>query len=376
MTNERAHWLAWSTLHGVGPVLIKRIYEHFGSLAIAWEADLQALLEVDGIGFKLADAIASNRSTIKPTDLLEQHCAKYPDFWTPADIEYPSLLFEIADPPPVLYYRGHLHLDFSRGHWPTVGIVGTRSPSEYGKRWTRNLSVALTRQGFTIASGLANGIDAVAHRSCLNEDGYTVAVLGTGVDIVYPPHHQTLYDTIANRGLLLSEYANGTPPDRTHFPRRNRIIAGLSRAVLVTEAPQKSGALITARLANDYGRDVYVLPSSLDNTRGRGCLELLNQGGHMILGEAALLEALGSLPQIPQALNSATQPHSIAPQPQLPEALSQVYAQIPADPVALDTIVLSVGLTTGGVLSALVQLELMGLVTQLPGMQYQRTHPS
>ena len=358
-------------------MLVKRIYEQFGSLAIAWEADPPALLEIDGIGLKLADAIASNRAAIHPHTLLEQHCDQYPNFWTPADAEYPSLLFEITDPPPVLYYRGHLHPDLSPGNLSTVGIVGTRSPSDYGKRWTQNLTAALTRHGFSIISGLADGIDAVAHKTCLKHHGYTVAVLGTGVDIVYPRHHQALYEAIAAQGLLLSEYVNGTPPDRAHFPRRNRIIAGLSRAVLVTEAPKRSGALITARLANDYGRDIYALPSSLDNPRGQGCLELLNQGGHVILGEAALLAELGSLPNLPKMpFNSATPSPGNCPQPELAEPLNQVYGKVSVDPVPLDTIVLSVELTTGSVLSALVQLELMGLVTQLPGMQYQRTQSS
>ena len=363
---ERACWLAWSKIPGIGPVLLKRIYEHFGSLAIAWETDPKTLLQVEGIGERLSEIVRQNRSHLQPDRLLKQYEEDNPCFWTPADTDYPSLLFEIPDPPPVLYYRGRYSLFNQQGLLPAVGIVGTRSPSEYGKRWTRKLSSSLTQQGFAIISGLAKGIDTVAHRSCLDQSGYTIAVLGTGLDMVYPQSNQTLYEQIQAQGLLLSEYPNGVPPDRSHFPRRNRIIAGLSRAVLVTEAPRRSGALITAQLANDYGRDVYALPGSLDNPRCLGCLELLHQGGQLILGLEYLLKALGAMPPLQPTVSDSK------PQLELEPSLNQVLQMIPQEPIALDKIVETLSLDTGMVLSALVQLELLGLVTQLPGMHYQR----
>jgi DNA processing protein len=167
------------------------------------------------------------------------------------------LLIEIATPPPLLYFRGEVELAENLGETPLVAIVGTRQPSEYGIRWTRQISTALAKNGFTVVSGLAEGIDTETHTAALKAGGRTIAVLGTGVDVIYPAKNQQLYKQILSAGLVLSEYPAKTPPDRTQFPRRNRIIAGLSRAVLVMEAPLKSGALITANYANEFGRDVY-----------------------------------------------------------------------------------------------------------------------
>jgi DNA processing protein len=366
--SERAYWLAWSTLFGVGPILQKRIYEAFGSLKTAWHAHPDELMQVDGVGPKVIGALEVQRNRQDPQTQLEQHERQNKQFVTPADPDYPRLLLEIPDPPPLLYYRGHWQPALTQGNSLTVGVVGTRQPTDYGRRWTQRLCAALAQQQVTIISGLADGIDAEAHHSCLSVQGYTVAVLGTGVDVVYPPRNQKLYEQVVATGLVLSEYPDGTPPDRSHFPRRNRIVAGLSRAVLMTEAPQKSGALITARLANEYCRDVYTLPTSLDNVRGRGNLELINQGAQLVLGEMELLTALGTMPP----LASAGRSQAATPPPNLDPELQQVWQVLSPDPMPLDRIVPQVGLTTGAVLSALVQLELLGLVSQLPGMQYQR----
>ena len=293
--DERAYWVAWSQIDNVGPVLQKRLFLAFGSLAAAWQASADQLLAVDGIGLLLADQIAQARTQLSPAVLLTQFEARSTAFWTPADTDYPALLFEISDPPPVLYYRGPLRLN-SMAPALTIGIVGTRYPSDYGRRWTERLTQQLVQQGSLIVSGMARGVDAIAHRCCIAAASPTVAVLGTGVDIAYPSSNQTLHQKITETGLVLSEYPDGTPPDRAHFPRRNRIIAGLSQAVLVTEAPERSGALITAHLANDYGREVYALPGSLDNPRSQGCLNLIEQGCQPIVSEAKLLTALGTLP--------------------------------------------------------------------------------
>lgn len=336
---------------------------------MAWTASPTELMQVDGIGLLLSQQIVEARSRLDPERLLTQHENQYPQFWTPADPNYPRLLFEIADPPPVLYYRGQPDSRENQGIAPTVGIVGTRSPSDYGRRWTRKLTQGLARNNFTIISGLADGIDTEAHDSCLQVGGRTIAVVGTGVDRVYPRSNHFLYKHILEQGLVVSEYPDGTPPDRANFPRRNRIIAGLSRVILVTEAPTKSGALITARLANDYCRDVYVLPGSLDNLRSHGCLHLINQGAQVILGEGHLLEALGAMPRL-QIVADLPQP---APLPQLDPQLEQVFHAIPIEPISLDRIVINLGLSTADILSALAQLEIMGLVSQLPGMQYQRS---
>lgn len=399
---------------------IKRLWEHFGSLALAWQASAGELLQVDGIGLLSAENIVTLRPKLDPEKLLAQHETENVAFWTPADADYPALLFAINDPPPLLYYRGNLRLNESPNA-VTVGMVGTRRPSAYGKRWTQRLSTYLTRQGAVIVSGLAAGIDTEAHTSCLNSQGLTIAVLGTGVDVVYPKHNQGLYNQIVSTGLVVSEYPDGTLPDRAHFPQRNRIIAGLSRATLVTEAPARSGALITSRLANEYCREVYALPCSLDNVQGEGCLRAIEQGAQMILGEQVLADALAALPpmavQLPgqvmaQADGAVAAPSAAAKgmlsdrgavrsplatavttaSPQaavasmsvdqppdlslliagLSPTLRQVLDAVPIEPAVLDYIVPVAQMNPGEVMGALVQLELLGLVSQLPGMHYQR----
>jgi DNA processing protein len=359
LSQESKLWFAWSQIPGVGAILQKRLAQHFGSLATAWDAPPDQLLAVDGIGLKLAWAIAEHRPQID----LDTTSPTTENFITPADAAYPDLLYEIPDPPPILYYQGDLALLSACQQRPAVGIVGTRSPSEYGKRWTRRLTKTLCRAGFLIISGLADGIDRIAHESCLEAQGETIAVLGTGVDVFYPYRNRDLYRAIGQSGLLLSEYPPGTQPEKVHFPQRNRIIAGLSRATLVTEAPRKSGALITAKLANDYGRDVFALPGSLDNIRCHGCLDILSQGAQMILREDTLVQALGEIP---------VESPPIAPTlpPDLPPPLLTVFQAVTVESRSLDAIVQQISeLSTGDILSALTQLELMGLISSIPGTQ-------
>lgn len=372
VVSERALWLAWSQVNGVGPISLMRLKRYFGTLAAAWDAPIAALAEVEGIGLQTAETIAQGRSRIDPEALWEEHGQQNPHFWTPADPNYPRLLLEIPDPPPVLYYRGKVIPSENQGLSSMVGIVGTRDPSEYGRRWTRRITIALANAGFTVVSGLAQGIDTEAHRSCVQAKGRTIAVLGTGVNIIYPWNNRALSRDIVQDGMLLSEYPANTQPDRVNFPRRNRIIAGLCRAILVLEAPQKSGALITARVANDYGRDVYVLPGSLDNLASLGCLELLNQGAQVILGEDHLLELLADLPLFQPERQKEQPTVTQLPLLGLTPQLDTVFQAVPVEPIAMDAIVGQAGLPVGEVLGALAQLELMGLVSQLPGMRYQR----
>lgn len=372
LTSERAYWLAWSQLRGIGPVLLKRIYDHFGSVAIAWSAAPEALCLVDGVGPGVAATIREQRTQIHPEQLLAAHEENNPCFWTPSDPGYPSLLAAIPDPPPLLYYRGRPELIAQLETGVAVGIVGTRSPSDYGRRWTRKLAQKLAQHNLIVVSGLAEGIDREAHLSALEAQGSTIAVLGTGVDVDYPWSNRVLHERIRQEGLLVSEYADGTPPDRPHFPRRNRIIAGLSRAVVVAEAPLKSGALITARLANDYGREVYALPGHLDNPRCFGCLHLISEGAGLILNEETLLNAVGALPQIDTAIDAATDAAEAAPPADLDPLLLQVWQAISPEPVKIDWLAQQLPVPAGTLLSALVQLELLGLVTQLPGNQYRR----
>ncbi len=364
MEEDRAYWLAWSQISGVGPVSLKKIDKHFGNLAKAWQTPAENLAAIAGFGSKLINKIKQARSQIIPEKLLREYSQKNPYFWTPADREYPRLLLEIPSPPPVLHYRGQIKEEENQGIVPLIGIVGTRKPTEYGRRWTQKITKTLTQHGFGIVSGLAAGIDAVSHNACLEANGRTIAVLGTGTDLVYPYSNRKLYDRIGNSGLILSEYPAGTKPDRGHFPARNRIIAGLCRAILVMEAPIKSGALITARLANDFGRDVYVLPGSLDNQQCFGCLELLNRGANLISSETRLLEMLGTIPKL--------DPQPVASSVNLQPELAAVLQVITPSSTPLDLIVKETGLHSSIVANRLLELELLGLISQLPGMRYQR----
>ncbi|WP_239651456.1 DNA-processing protein DprA [Neosynechococcus sphagnicola] len=350
---------------------MKRLQQHFGHLSVAWNADALALSAISGFGVQTIETVLMERARRDPAQCLEQHLEANPDFWTPFDRDYPRLLLEIPDPPPLLYYRGVVVREENQGVIPTVAMVGTRDPSDYGKRWTRRISIALAQRGFTIVSGMAEGIDTEAHSGCLEVGGRTLAVLGTGVDVIYPPRNQRLYEQILGQGLVLSEYPAGTPPERGHFPRRNRVIAALSRAVIVLEAPSKSGALITAHLANDYNRDVYVLPGSLDNPRSQGCLGLLSRGAQVILGEGYLLEQLGSMPQLDPDPTPTVITATLIPD--LEPELQQVLTAIAPESTLFDQIVQQTSLPTSVVSSALVQLELLGLIIPLPGMAYQRS---
>jgi DNA processing protein len=366
MQQEQAYWLAWSQIPGIGAVSLKKVQQHFGSVKDAWAAPVSAFGQIDGLGNKFFGAIQQGRAHFNPEAMLAEHLRHNPLFWTPADAEYPFLLQETPSPPPLLYYRGIVELAENQGITPLIGIVGTRYPTEYGKRWTRKITTALVQHGFGIVSGMAAGIDAVAHHSCLEANGRTIAVLGTGVDTIYPYSNRSLYQQLESQGLIVSEYPAETKPNRGNFPARNRIIAGLCRAVIIMEAPERSGALITARFANDFCRDVYVLPGSLDSPQSIGCLGLLNNGAQVILSVEQLLEMLGTMPHLDR-VQAIPQPI-----PELEPGLDRIYQIIQDEPVALDLIVAQTGLATGHILAALSQLELLDLVSQLPGMHYQR----
>lgn len=376
---EKIYWLAWSKIKGIGAVSLKRIYDYFGSVELAWKINESELLKIEGIGKKLVNKIKEEKGKINPEQLYIKHKEKNPQFITPFERKYPQLLLEIPSPPPVLYYQGEIDISENQGLTPLIGIVGTRKPTEHGKRWTYNISKVLAQNGFTIVSGLAEGIDTIAHRGCLDGGGRTIAVLGNGLDRVYPSNNKQLMAEIAEKGLILTEYEYGSLPERGNFPARNRIVAGLCRAILVMEAPEKSGALITAHYATEFNRDVYTLPNTPDNIQARGCLRLIHNGAEVIITEKELLSSLGAIPDLnsPQQLSlfaETSSPPTLleTPKPNLSEPLSIVYDAIASSPTPFDVIVNQSNLTSAEVSGILLQLELEGLVTQLPGMMYKK----
>lgn len=406
---ERKYWLAWSQISGVGPILLQRLSQHFGKLENAWKSSPAELRKIEGFGFNTLEKVVQQRSKITPEKLLIEHQQINPNFWTPADLEYPQLLREIPTPPPVLYYRGEIDLQENSGEKPLVSIVGTRKPTEYGIKWTRQISTALAKNGFTVVSGMAEGIDTESHTAAIKAGGRTIAVVGTGVDVIYPLKNKDLYQQILKSGIVISEYPTKTAPNRTHFPRRNRIIAGLSRAVLVIEAGTKSGALITATYANEFCRDVYALPGRVDDEPSQGCLKLISQGAGLINQQLnELLMMLGAIPQIDietSLINSHPVPVPISTQvetpkvetpkvetskvetpkvetykaetyqletPKLEPELQKILDTLDVEFLPFDLIVQKTSMDAGVVSGSLLLLELMGLVSQLPGMRYKK----
>ncbi|NJK35118.1 MAG: DNA-protecting protein DprA [Oscillatoriales cyanobacterium SM2_2_1] len=373
---EQAYWLAWTKVSRVGPATQKQLFLHFGDLAVAWRASVADLAAVSGIGRITAEAIAQDRPAIDPLQLWEEHSRANSQWITPIDESYPPLLWEISDPPPVLYYRGALT------GWQSqlaVALVGTRSPTAYGRRWALRLAETLAQREIIVVSGLADGIDGEAHRGCLNAGGATIAIVATGLDQTYPSKHRALDRQIEQSGLIVSEYAWGTPPDRSHFPRRNRIIAGLCRATVVVEAPQSSGALITAHLANDYGRDVYAVPNSLEVPEAQGCLKLLSQGAQLVLGCEEFCANLGLLASAVMPTSQMSQQGSLfewaenSVAPTIPESLQAIAQAIPShESISLDQLVEHLGLPLSSLSPALLELELLGAIAQQPGLRYRR----
>jgi DNA processing protein len=296
---------------------------------------------------------------------------------TPA---YPARLRELPDPPPVLYYRGDLGLL----EGPGLAVVGSRQASRQGLAAARSIAAGFSRAGISVISGLALGIDRAAHLGALTGPGSSIAVLGTGLDIVYPPRNRDLFLALAEQGLILSEFAPGTPPLPPHFPVRNRIIAGLSLAVVVVEAPEKSGSLITARLAMEQGAEVFAVPGAFDMAGHKGCHALINQGARLFESvEKALLElspVLGQYaarPKKPAAAGTGSllpEAAGIVPPADLSGTEAIVWAGLSlTDPKRIDAIGRELALQSAEVSRALLGLEIRGLVRKRPGMYYTKS---
>ncbi len=276
---------------------------------------------------------------------------------TLADEDYPKALLEIADPPAILYCKGQRAL-LSQ---PGLGIVGSRNATPQGVRDAEAFAHALSDAGFTIISGLALGIDAAAHRGGLAGAGASIAVIGTGIDRIYPARNKALAHQLAENGLIVSEFPLGTAPLPGHFPRRNRLISGLSRGVLVVEAAPDSGSLITARVATEQGREVFAIPGSIHSPLARGCHALIKQGAKLVESAADILDEL--------AWQQRLMP------PILPETLSDpVLDALDGAPTTLDTLAQRTGLTLDALSAKLLALELDGHIASLPGGRYQKIH--
>lgn len=356
--NERSYAAGFLGVEGVGSIRLRRLRERFGTLEEAWQAPAVALSQVHGIGADIAQAIVAQRPEIDPEhelDRLEGAGVAFVCHW---EALYPEHLREIADPPAVLFVRGRMPA-FERA----VAVVGTRASTVYGNRMARAIARDLAEAGVVVVSGLARGIDTIAHQGAM-ERGRTVAVLGSSLDRVYPTQNARLADQIAEAGAVLSEYPLGTEPAPGQFPARNRIVSGLCQAVIVVEAKERSGALITADMALDQNREVMAVPGPADSAHSRGPHRLIQQGARLVTSASDVLEELGW--KGPPARKSTPS------MPALAGDEARVYEAIDVEPTPLERIARKSGLSPQVINSILLMLELRALVMQLPGRLYVR----
>ena len=371
------YWVALKWVEGVGNVGFKALLEAFGTPQKVFEAPLSMIKAVPGIGDKTAPQIKAFKDWKKVEKELECADRTCVSIVTSQDPLYPSQLLSTYDYPAFLYVKGHLKEDDVN-----VAVVGSRTASTYGKFTTERLCRELVLRGITVISGLARGIDSAAHRGALSGKGRTIAVLGCGLDVVYPPENEKLFTEISLQGALISEFPFGTPPNAPNFPARNRIISGISLGVVVVEASEKSGSLITARIALEQGREVFAVPGSIDSSGSRGTNKLIKQGAKLIENVEDILEEI--LPQVTRA-PKVVKPDQRQKQPDdqqkiltsspdlvLKETEKTVWQVLSQKPVHIDQIITSTGLTAHEVLVILLNLELQGLIEQKPGKTYMR----
>ncbi|MGQ9572174.1 MAG: DNA-processing protein DprA [Dehalococcoidia bacterium] len=358
--NDTRYWVAFNRIAGIGRVRYSLLEKHFGRLENAWTAS-PAELRAAGLDDKTVAAIVAQRPKVSPEAEMERLAGYGVRALTWNDPAYPSRLKEIYDLPPVLYVRGELT---EADEW-ALAVVGTRRPTPYGRQVAEHLAADLASQKITIVSGLARGIDSIAHRAALDSGGRTIAVMACGLDIVYPPEHLKLAQEMCERGAIVSDYALGTQPRSEYFPRRNRIMSGLSLGVLVVEGDVKSGALITANLALEQNREVFAVPGSMFSAQSRGTHRLIQEGAKLVQSVQDILEEL-NLTMVPQQLEMK----ELVPATDTEQLLLR---HISTEPIHIDEVRRRSGLPIAAVSSALAMLELKGLVRQMGPMSFVRT---
>jgi len=357
LNEDIKYWVGFNSIPGIGRVRLTQLENYFGSLKDAWEAP-PAELKHAGLDSAAMRAINHWRPNISPEaemEKLDRYGVKVLTCNTPG---YPSRLKEIYDYPPVLYVRGSL---LPEDEW-CLAVVGTRRASVYGKQVTEELVTDLAQSKITIVSGLAKGIDTIAHRSALAAGGRSLAVFACGLDIVYPGENAKLARSIMEQGALISEYPLGTRPRAENFPRRNRILSGLSLGVLITEAGETSGAMITARLALEQNREVFAIPGSILSPASRGPNHLIQEGAKLVRDYTDILEELNLT-----AVARQIEMREILPES---ETESLLLKQLSAEPTHIDEVCRSSGLPAATVSSTMAMMELKGLVKQVGTMNY------
>lgn len=356
--NPREALVALNLIPDVGPIMVRNLLDQFGSAPAILRAPARELLQVDRVGPATAEAIVRWEQA---TDLAGE-LQRIRDFGcriiTSDDEEYPPLLREIYDPPIVLYAHGEL----TARDRHAVTMVGTRMATQYGRAMANKLSGQLARAGLTIISGGARGIDTASHEGALAAGGRTIAVLGTGLDIIYPSDNADLFKRIPGNGAVITQFPFGRRGDKQSFPIRNRIVAGMARATVVVEANRASGALITANFAGEYGRAVFAVPGRIDNPRSAGCHDLIRDGAQLCGDADHVLEEFDQL-----FMSAKTNAAESRPMPELSAQEKTIYGALSHEERAFDEIVGATRLPVSEVNVALLQLELKRLAKQLPG---------
>ena len=360
-------WFALKSIPGIGDLLFKRLIDRFNSPEVVFRATQKDLIEVEGITPRLAASIKQHKigdSVRKDLDLVMQKKYK---IVTLTDTEYPPLLLQIPDPPPFLYVFGRLKSSIRN-----IAVVGSRNATRYGISTTRQLCHDLVKLEMTIISGMAVGIDSAAHEGALMGKGCTIAVLGSGLERVYPEQNRKLFHQIAENGAVISEFPLKTEPDAHNFPKRNRIISGMSLGTVVVEATKRSGSLITARMAAEQNRDVFAVPGSVQSFKSTGTHTLIKQGAKLVEHAQDIMEELSYMMIEAPHEKDKTGNKTMERIPQLSSEESLVFEAIGAYPVHIDDLARKLSMKPGKLSSILLQLELKGIVHQSPGKLFFR----
>ena len=350
--------IALSLVPGIGCVLYKRLIDYFKKAEVVFDASFQELTNIDGIGHETALAIKNfDQGGLVENRLL---MAKKVNacILTLEDEGYPANLMKINNPPPMLYMKGEIKKD---DHF-AVAVVGSRTPSGYGESTARSISRDLAAEGITIVSGMARGIDAISHREALSAGGRTIAVLGSGIDVIYPPENRELFNKICRNGAVVTEFPVSTPPDAVNFPNRNRIISGLSLGVVIVEAGVKSGSLITAKFAVSQGKKVFAVPGQIGSVGSKGTNRLIKEGARVVTSASDIIETL-NLTQATAYISAKT----IMPEG---ENEKKIASLLSFEPIHIDELVRASGLDTAAANSTLVIMEMKGMIKNLGGMYY------
>lgn len=366
MTSQEA-FIALNMVGHVGPVRVRQLLDHFGEAEAILRASKQQLLQVRGIGEETADAICGWESSVDLTGELKRVADFGCHVLTQADAEYPELLRQIYDPPIALYVKGTLTAQDKN----SIALVGSRQTTSYGTETARKFAYQLAYIGVTVVSGGARGIDTAAHQGALAAKGRTLAVLGTGINLVFPPENAELFERISASGAIITQFPFNRPADKQTFPIRNRIVAGMTLGTVVVEANLASGALITANFATDYGRQVFAVPGRVDSPRSKGCHDLIKKGAKLCEGADDILSEFEYL--FP-ATNKPASPAEtgVLPALSLSENETKILAAVGEDETHMDEVIRASGLPASAVSVGLLGLEMKRMVRQLPGKVFVR----